>query len=151
MAANVEFLAEPAATVPVASAAPRKRLFLDTLDGLFKTKDSAGVVLPLGGTAIAVFTHRPPVIGPAVQLALINETVKADPTAGVVTINLPSAAGYAGYMLKVVSLTDMIGPPAVNIVPFGVETINSDPSKMLTTPRERMTLESDGVNWLVVD
>jgi len=151
MAANFDFQAEAEGPMPNASAPGRLRLFLSSFDGLFKTKDFLGVVLPLAGVAVPVFTHRPPVIGPAVQLALINETVKADPTAGIVTINLPSAVGYAGYQLKVVSLTDMIGPPVVDIVPMGLETINSDASKSLTTPRERMTLESDGANWLVVD
>ena len=151
MAANFDFLPEAEGPMPNASAPGRKRLFLSIVDGLFKTKDFAGVVAPLAGAATPVFIHRPPVIGPAVQLALINETVKADPTAGIVTINLPTAVGYAGYQIKVVSLTDMIGPPVVNIVPNGAETINSDASKTITSPRERYTLESDGANWLVVD
>lgn len=151
MAANFDFQPEPEGPMPNASSPSRKRLFLSSFDGLFKTKDFNGVVLPLAGVAVPVFIHRPPVIGPAVQLALINETVKVDPSAGVVTVNLPSAGGFAGYQIKVVSLTDMIGPPVVNIVPDGAETINSDTSKTITTPRERYTLESDGVNWLVVD
>jgi hypothetical protein len=151
MASNIQFASEVAGSIPVASAPGKVRLFRDIADGLFKFKDNIGNITTLGGGGALVWVHRAPVIGPAVQLAVIYETVKVDPTAGIVMVNLPTAVGFAGQQLKVVSLTDMIGPPAVNIIPDGSETINGDPSKSLTTPRERMTLESDGANWLVVD
>jgi len=142
---------QPAGDVDSSSSADQFRVFLDDSNGLLSMKDFFGVVTVIGGSGQTVATHRPPVVGPAAQLALINESVKADPTAGIVTVNLPTAVGVTGRQIKVISLTDMIGPPAINLVPFGAETINSDPSKSLTTPRERMVIESDGANWLVVD
>ena len=151
MASNIQFASEVAGSIPVASAPGKVRLFRDIADGLFKFKDNIGNITTLGGGGALVWVHRPVVVGPGVITALIYETVKVDPTAGIVTVNLPTAVGVAGQQLKVVSLTDIIGPPVVNIVPLGLETINGDPSKSLTTPRERMTLESDGANWLVVD
>lgn len=49
MPANIEFPEELAGNIPVASDASKLRLFLDAADGLFKTKDSAGVVDVFGG------------------------------------------------------------------------------------------------------
>lgn len=142
---------QPSGDVDSSSSVDQFRVFLDDSNGLLSTKDFYGVVTVIGGSGQSVSIHRAPVIGPAAQLALIGESVKADPTLGIVAINLPTAVGVAGRQIKVISLTDMIGPPAVNLVPFGAETINGDPTKSLTTPRERMVIESDGANWLVVD
>jgi hypothetical protein len=139
------------ADVDSSSSVDQYRVFLNDTNGLLCMKDFLGVVTVIGGAGQIVFIHRAPLTGPAVQLALLGESVKADPTGGVVTVNLPSAAGATGFQIKVISLADMIGPPAIDIVPFGAETINGDLTKSLTTPRERMTLESDGASWLVVD
>jgi len=140
------------ADVDSSSSVDQYRFFLNISNGLLCVKDFYGVVTIVGGSGQFAFIHRAPVIGPASQLALLGESVKADPTGGVVTINLPTAAvGATGRPIKVISLTDMIGPPAINIVPTGAETINGDPVKVINTPRQRYTLESDGANWLVVD
>jgi len=151
MSSNAEFKAEVTTDIPVASGPSLKRLFLDIADGFFKTKDSAGNVAPIATLAIP-FIHNPTIIAPQVPyLAVYQETVKVFPDAGLQTVLLPTAIGFPGRQIKVVSTTDMIGPPTITITPFGVETINGDPSKTITTPRERYTLESDGAVWLVVD
>lgn len=151
MASNAQFKKTLAGDVPVSDDVTYLRMFIDSF-GVAKLKDYLGIVTNVGGASTAlIWTHRPDVVGPGSVTALVYETVKVDPSGGLVTVNLPTAVGVTGQQLKVVSLTDMIGPPAVDIVPLGLETINSDPSKSLTTPRERMTLESDGANWLVVD
>jgi len=129
----------------------RRRLSV-TSAGVPRLTNSAGVTTPIGGGGSNVWIHNiPVVVGASPYLATIQETVKVDADTGAITIQLPTAVGIAGQQLKVVSLSDTIGPPVCTLQPFGAETINSDPTKTITTPRERYTLESDGANWLVVD
>jgi len=152
MSANVEFQEETQAAIPVASSVIRKRLFLDTSDGFFKTKDSAGNVAPIATLALPwLHLNTGVVVGDSPYAAAAQETVKVDVNTGLITVQLPTAVGIAGNQIKVVSLSDTIGPNTCTILPVGGQTINGDPSKTLTTPRERLTVESDGFNWLVVD
>lgn len=151
MSSNAEFKAENATDIPVSSGAGLKRLFLDLADGFFKTKDNLNNVAPIA-TIATPFIHNPPVtVGMSPYSAAIQETVKVNVDTGLITVNLPTAVGNVGFQTKIVSLSDLIGPNVCTIIPFGIQTINGDASKTLTTPRERMTLESDGSNWLVVD
>lgn len=151
MAANIEFQEEAPGSVPVASSGIRKRVFLDQTDGFFKTKDALGVVAPIATLAIP-FIHNAAVTNAMSPYnAVAQETVKVNVDTGAINVILPTAIGNAGNQVKIVSLSDTIGPNVCTITPFGGQTINSDPTKTLTTPRERMTLESDGANWLVVD
>jgi hypothetical protein len=151
MSSNAEFEEELPGDIPVASSAVRRRVFLDQTDGFFKTKDSLGNVAPIATLALP-FIHNAPVTNAmSPYVAAIQETVKVDVDTGAITVLLPTAIGSAGSQIKVVSLSDTIGPNPCTIVPFGPQTINGDPSKVLLTPRERYTLESDGANWLVVD
>lgn len=151
MAANIEFPEEAPGGVPVASAVSRRRVFLDQTDGFFKTKDSLGNVAPIATLAVPFIHNAAVTIGMSPYNAAIQETVKVDVDTGVINVILPTAIGNAGFQVKVVSLSDAITPNICTITPFGGQTINGDPTKTLTTPRERYALESDGANWLVVD
>lgn len=132
-------------------AAGRWRLSVDNTGTLYLT-DSLGVSTAITGGGGGVWIHNAPiVVGDSPYLASVQETVKVDVDSGLITIQLPSAVGIAGIQIKIVSLSDSLTPNVCTILPDGAETINGDLSKTLTTPRERMTLESDDTNWLVVD
>lgn len=151
MTANIEFPQEVAASVPVASSATRKRLFLDNADGSFKTKDSAGAVAPLSSIAVVAWTHNAVVnVGASPYAAALYETVKVDADTGAIQVNLPTAVGATGQQIKVVSLSDAVTPPVITVAAAGGQFINGVSTRTLTTPRERLTVESDGSNWLVV-
>lgn len=150
MSANVEFPEEMPGDIPVASAANKKRLFLDQTDGLFKTKDDAGTVEAIATLAIAWIHNANVQVGDSPYAATIQETVKVDADTGAIQVDLPTAIGSAGRQVKVVSLSDAVTPPVVTIATTGGQTINGDPTRTLTTPRQRVTVESDGSNWLVV-
>lgn len=151
MASNAQFKKELAASIPVADTSGYVRMFIDLSDGFLKLKDHLGnVYVPL--SQLVPFIHNPTIIAPqAPYAAVYQETVKVFPDGGVQTVQLPTAVGYSGRQIKVVSTTDTIGPPTITVLPFGGETINGDSNKTLTTPRERYTFESDGTNWIVVD
>jgi len=148
MSSNIQLAPELAGSIPVASAAGKKRLFLDTSDGQLKTKDSVGTVEAIAGS-VAPWTHNAIINNAASPYAAtINETVKVDPSSGAVQVDLPTAAGIAGQLLKVINVTTDVTTITVN--PVGLETIDGASSYMMNTPRERVWLESDGTNWLVV-
>lgn len=127
----------------------RRRLSV-TSAGVLSLTNSLGVTTPVAGPQ--PWVHNALVVFPvAPYAASIQETVKVDPDASVGTIQLPSASGIAGFQIKVVSVSDLILPPVITVLPAGIETINGLASKTLTTPRERIVVESDGADWLVVD
>lgn len=151
MTANIEFPEEVAANVPVASSATRKRLFLDNADGTFKTKDSAGTVDPLSSVAVVAWTHNAVVnVGASPYAATVQETVKVDADTGAIQVDLPTAVGIAGRQIKIVSLSDAVTPPTITVAAAGGEFINGTSTRTMTTPRERLLVESDGADWLVV-
>lgn len=106
-----------------------------------------------GGGGPAIWIHNPPVqVGDSPYTAVIMEAVKVDVDTGAIVVQLPDATLYAGQQLKVISLSDAIIPNVCTVdadTLFG-QTINGDPTRDLTTPREWVLLESDGSNWLVV-
>ena len=148
MSSNIQLAPELAGNIPVASAAGKKRLFLDQSDGLVKTKDSAGTVDVLAGSATPWIHNAVVTSGASPYAAVINETVKVDPSSGTVQVDLPSAAGIPGQLLKVINVTT--DTTAITVNPVGLETIDGASSYVMSTPRERVWLESDGSNWIVV-
>ena len=82
--------------------------------------------------------------------ASIQETVKVDPTTAIGTVTLPTAVGFAGFQIKVVSISDAILPFVVTIDTTSGQLINGVLTKTLTTAREFLIVESDNVGWLIV-
>jgi len=127
----------------------RRRLSV-TSAGVLSLTNSLGVTTPVAGwqpwvhNAVVLFAATP-------YAASIQETVKVDPVGGAVQIDLPTAVGIAGFQIKVVSLSDLLVPNVITVDALGGQTINGVLTKTLTTPRERIVVESDGANWLVVD
>lgn len=150
MTANVEFQEEAPGGISVASSAARRRVFLDQTDGFFKTKDSAGVIRPISSIALPFIHNAAVTLAGSPYAASIQETVKVNVDTGAIIVNLPTAVGNAGHQVKVVSLSDALVPNVCTIVPFGAQTINGDPNRTLTAPREFSLVESDGANWLAV-
>lgn len=148
MSANIEFPEELPAAIPNASNATSKRLFLDATDGSLKTKDFAGTVATV---AVGGWTHNANVTAAmSPYAASIQESVKVV-LDGLTTVVLPTANSMAGQQIKVISLSDLITPPVCTISTTGGDTINGLATYTLTSPRERVTVESDGSDWLVVD
>jgi hypothetical protein len=124
-----------------------------TTAGALELTDTLGITTPVGGGGGGnIWIHNPPVtVGMSPYAASIQETVKVDVDTGVISVTLPSAIGLTGRQLKVLSLSDNISPPVCTVSPTFGQTLNGGPNWTLTTPRERLVVESDGANWLVVD
>ena len=143
---NIEFEEKSAAALENATSATRKRLVLDT-DGTFKTKSDTGVIAPLAGVIVRV--HNAVVVfGASPYAASINETVKVDPSGGAITIDLPTAAGLAGQLIRVKNVTTVVTPITVDA--FGSETIDGSLTFVMSSPGEDLAVESDGVNWMIM-
>jgi hypothetical protein len=138
---------QAAAAVDNAESADQLRFFLDDATGLLAAKDNVGVVTIIGGSTAVAFIHNPVVITPmSPYAAVIQETVKVDPTLGPVIILLPTAVGNAGLRINVINVTPL--PTPIDLTPFGGELIDGLPTFQLNTPNEKVTIESDGVNWV---
>lgn len=138
---------------PSPAGTSRRRLSV-TSAGVLRLTDASGVTTDVAGTGgWQPWVHNAPVLsGASPYTPVIQETVKVQPDTQIVTVALPTAVGIAGFQIKVVSLSDVPFPAnAVTVAAFGGEFINGVASKTLTTARERITVESDGTGWLVVD
>lgn len=101
-----------------------------------------------GGSSSVAFFHGPVVTSAASPYStIVRETVKVNPVGGVV-VTLPLAAGNSGQKVKVVNVTTDTTPITVN--PQGAETIDGAGSYIMSTSRERVEVESDGSDWIVV-
>jgi len=142
---TIEFTERDPADVLPASGPEQYRLFINSLTGLLSTMDDSGVVTAL----VSGFIHNPTVlVGDSPYTSVVRETVKVDPTGGAIQIDLPTAVGIAGRRIKVVNVTVDLTP--ITVTPDGIETINGFPDHVMNTPNERVAVESDGTNWIVV-
>jgi len=166
-----ELLERISADILPASGPGRLRMFLDQATGKLTGKDVAGidhvVSGPTGATGssgptgatgatgatgpagVAAWIHNAPVVFPAPPYPSVpQETVKADPTGGPGNILLPPAPPIVGQQVKVINITVSVNPISVDAQPG--EFIDGAPSYVMNTPRERLVVESDGINWIVV-
>lgn len=81
-------------------------------------------------------------------MAQYNETVKVDPSGGAVTIVLPTPIGVEGQRVNVKNVTTDTTPITVQSV--GAETLDGQPNQILTVAYERLIVESDGANYMVM-
>jgi hypothetical protein len=141
------------ADVDSSSSVDQFRIFLNQATGLLSMKDFFGVVTVIGGLQNVNFTHNA-VIGFAQSpyAAGQRETVKVDPSAGLVVVRLPTAIGNAGSQVQVVSKSPLPGPPPNQIQVQGIlgQLINGVANFFLTTAEESFVVESDGANWLIL-
>ena len=80
--------------------------------------------------------------------AVINETVKVDPSGGAVTVRLPPSGPHTGLTIRVKNVTSDTTP--ITVISIVAETIDGAASLVLSTGFDGVTVESDGSNWLVV-
>ena len=142
-----------AADVDNASSVDQFRFFLEFNTGLLAIKDFNGNVTIIGGNQNIAFIHNPAIDATdSPYSATHRETVKVDPSAGPVTVRLPTAILNAGKQVQVVSLSPLPGPPPNNITVEGIlgQTINGLPTFDLTTAQESFVCESDGANWIIL-
>lgn len=137
------------ADVQDADSADQLRIFWNVLTGMLAAKDSAGVVSNIGGSGGVPFIHNAVVLtGVSPYLSVVRETVKVNPAGGVV-ITLPTAVGNTGQKVKVINVTVDVTP--INVNTQGGQTVDGAASPhVMITPRERVVLESDGANWVIV-
>lgn len=160
MASWTEYVEEEDATMVAtakASAERRRRVFLSK-DGLqLKLIDELGNI-SLIATVFVQGIHKPVVdFAASPYAAVVNETVKVLTTApdgGDIIVNLPSAVGNAGLLVKVVSVTPpfsgvLPGGHKVRINADGPDLINGVAFKELTNAGENLNLESDGTDWII--
>jgi hypothetical protein len=76
----------------------------------------------------------------------IDRVIKADATAGTVTVSLPSAA--PNPVAYTIIKSDVSANP-VTLAPFGAQTINGAATRDLTAQWETVTVRSDGANWII--
>lgn len=151
MPSSIQLVEELAVDVPNATAPGRYRLFYDQTDNVLKLKDDTGTLFPVGTGGWSPWVHNPIVVFPAAPvLAVIQETVKVDPTAAAGTVTLPTAVGFAGFQIKVVSISDAVLPFVVTINTTGGQLISGVLTATLTTAREFLIVESDNIGWLAV-
>jgi hypothetical protein len=74
-----------------------------------------------------------------------NQIIKADATAGVFTITLPTAVGIAGTEITVLKMDGTVYH--VVVMPSGSEKINGQTSVSVYNQYSSMKLISDGANW----
>ncbi len=70
-----------------------------------------------------------------------------DTTAGGFTITLPSAEAYAG---RVITIKKMVAANTLTVAAGGGDTIDGSASLPFTTQYDYLTVQSDGLNWLVI-
>ncbi len=76
-----------------------------------------------------------------------DDVVKVDSSGGAFTVSLPAAASYPGKEVTFIKIGT--GTDKVTIDPNSSETINGAATIGLNALYERVTIVSDGTNWLV--
>lgn len=101
----------------------------------------------LAGTATR-YGYRPTTAA-TITHVIMDETIAASANAAAVTVNLISAATVGrGYPLTIIK-TDA-SANTVTVDPNGAQTINGAATKVLAAQYDRVTIKSDGTNWLIV-
>lgn len=139
----------PADVLP-ADSADQLRFFLGA-GGVLLAKDSSNNTVVIGG--VSSFTHGAVItVADSPYAAAIQETVKADPTAGVVDVDLPTAVGNTGLKVQVtvVFTHGVVAPNAVNVRGTLGQLINGQASIPLTVGGQSLIVESDGANWVPI-
>lgn len=85
-------------------------------------------------------------VGPVTYGASIGDLVRADVSAGIVTVNLPTAVGKTDREIWIKLVSAATFSCVVNTA--GVETVDGSPAAPLTTDGEWLILRSDGANWM---
>lgn len=101
------------------------------------------------GAEMALFIADPaPTTVTAPYLALATDRTILATASAALTISLPTAAGRAGkrYTIKKMDSSANV----VTIDPNGAETIDGAATHGLTTQYARVTIESNGANWIIV-
>jgi len=80
-------------------------------------------------------------------LTAADSIVLADATAGIITVNLPSAIGIAG---RVYTIIHTLGTPTVTVTAAGAELINDAHIKNLPDRPNEVTIVSDGAKWWIL-
>lgn len=140
---------DPNDVLPAASA-DQLRFFLGA-GGVLLAKDFNDNTVIIGG--VSSFAHGAVItVADSPYAAGIQETVKADPTAGVVDVDLPTAIGNTGLKVQVtvVFTNGVVAPNAVNVRGTLGQLINGEASIPLTVGGQSLVVESDGANWVPI-
>ena len=122
-------------------------------------EDSTGLRVQLDGTTLTRGASGLSVTNPeglwtvtAVQTgtygASVGEIVRADPSGGTFTINLPTAASIGGQGIWIKNVT--ADTTAITVDGNGSETIDGATTVSMTTARQSLYIVSDGTNWMTM-
>jgi hypothetical protein len=82
-----------------------------------------------------------------ILLTDLDNTVLLDTTSGDIIVNLPSAVNIKG---RIYTVKKIVSVNTVTILPNGSETIDELPSIILTLNMSYVSIQSDGVNWVLI-
>ena len=114
----------------------------DSEDGYIKKKVQ-GSCVGSGGTIVSKVAADSPYTALAA-----DGTILCNCTAGVITVNLPTAVGIAGKIYHI-KKTDSTAS-AVTVDPAGAETVDDGATLTISFQNETWTVQSDGTNWRLI-
>lgn len=76
-----------------------------------------------------------------------EDTIISDSTSGSITITLPTAVGIAGVRK---TIKKIVAANSIIVACNGVETIDGVTTNTLTSQWTKVTVESNGINWITV-
>lgn len=138
-------LATTGAPVDVSASAPPVLGSLLTADSAIAASWKGPSVIYVKGSPVLQTAVK---VGPTTYNAVIQDLVRVDVSAGLVTVNLPTAVGNTDkeIWVKLVSLATF----TCTVDAAGVQTIDGALTATLTTDFEWIILRSDGANWIQV-
>lgn len=119
--------------------------------GDWKFKDHLGNITLATALATLFVDNAPITDADSPYLAVMQETVKCQPSAGAITVELPTPTAPAGQHVQVVVDNDDNPPPFnVTVVGEADELINGQASFVMNTKRESAVLEHGGSAWIII-
>lgn len=76
-----------------------------------------------------------------------DDVIIADATAGAITLNLPTAVGIAGVQKTIIKIDAVAN---VTVDAFSTQTINGSATNVISSQYGKITIISDGANWLII-
>ena len=113
--------------------------------GIGTAPASAHSHLTVSGSVSMAITTTPKTT--AYVVAATDNTVTYDATSGVFNTTLPTAVGIAGRLYTLIKVD--VSANAVTVVTTSSQTINGAANYSLSAQWKRVTVQSDGANWLI--
>lgn len=90
----------------------------------------------------------------AYSIALTDDTIRCDVSAGAFTVTLPTAVGIQGKKFKIVqtgTFSYTASQRALTVATTSSQTIGGQTTRKLYSQNEMIEVESDGANWIITN